>query len=246
MLIHVEGESGLRWVVDEREDAAISRRGRFFLGWEEGNEAHRVWVQRVLAGELFSDDRDHLLQAFTVSQLPPLAGCRFIRRVLDKAEPYDLYLFQELADASLDEVLRAGPLSGEALVELEHNLTAALEAIHSANLVHADIQTSNVLLVDGVWKLADLGHASSPAKRRDGCLEILGSGCRGSAQATPSAQKPTGTALGSSSRTPAAGRRKAGHDPGRLPRNRGQLRVSCRDHKLVSFGHGHTRQRRER
>ena len=162
MLNTVTGESGTSWVVDEREDAALARRGRPFIGWDANDETRRAWVQRVLGGsdELFADDREHLRRAYEVGQRPEIRSCPYIRQVFDVAEPFNLYLFQELADISLDEfVADEGALPLEERRTLRQNLTEALSTIHRAGLVHSDVQTSNVLRAGDVWKLADLGAA---------------------------------------------------------------------------------------
>lgn len=164
MLITVVGESRTRWVVDERVDATISRRGRSFIGWEEGNEERRVWVQRVLGGsedDDFRDDRRHLRRAYEVGQLEEIRSCTAIRQVLDLAEQFNTYLIQELADAALDDVVKEGPLPLEERWQLRRNLGDGLKAIHRVGLVHSDVQTSNLLRVAGVWKLADLGGATT-------------------------------------------------------------------------------------
>jgi serine/threonine protein kinase len=41
---------------------------------------------------------------------------------------------------------------------------AALEALHALGYIHCDVAPNNVLEVEGVWKLADLG----------GCVPVAG------------------------------------------------------------------------
>lgn len=161
MLNTIIGQDGKHWVYDEHE-VAHAQRGRPFTGWEEGNEEHRVRIQRVLGGNTeddFEEDRRHLRRAFEVGQLPEICSCPFIRQVLDLAEPFSTFLIQELADADLEVIVKAGPLPPEERRQLHRSLTEALRAIHTAGLAHSDVQTSNVLRVGDVWKLADLGAA---------------------------------------------------------------------------------------
>jgi hypothetical protein len=40
---------------------------------------------------------------------------------------------------------------------VEDNVSAALGVLHSLGLVHCDVQAGNILRIDGVWKLGDLG-----------------------------------------------------------------------------------------
>jgi WD40 repeat protein len=48
-------------------------------------------------------------------------------------------------------------LSAEACLELGLKLSSALEKLHSHGLVHRDVKPSNIIFIDGVPKLADLG-----------------------------------------------------------------------------------------
>lgn len=155
----VVGESGRVWVVDQREKAAVQRRAAPFYGWEEGREDERVWVQRVAAGDLFDDDREHLRRSFEVGQIPEIQASPFILRMLDKAEPWNSYFFSELAEAVLDEEAAANGITAADVEAVRENVCQALQAIHASGNVHCDVQPSNIMRVAGSWKLADLGAA---------------------------------------------------------------------------------------
>jgi serine/threonine protein kinase len=58
-----------------------------------------------------------------------------------------------------DHVARRGPLPPEELHRLAAGLAEALDAIHSADVVHRDVKPGNVLLVDGDPVLIDFGIA---------------------------------------------------------------------------------------
>jgi serine/threonine protein kinase len=155
-LIPVQGESSRVWIVDQRQPAGLQRRAAPFYGWEEGREEERVWVQRVAGGDLFDDDREHLRRAVRVAQLPGIADCPHVVRVLDIADPWDSYFFFELADTRLDEI---DPLTAAETEAVGESIGQALAAVHAAGYVHCDVQPSNILGVRGVWKLSDFGAA---------------------------------------------------------------------------------------
>jgi hypothetical protein len=155
----IEGEAGGRWVIDERpgKEATLSRRTTAYFGWAEGDEKFRVFAQRLIHGVRWQADRDHMRRAFEIAQIPAITASPFIAGAIDYADPYDTYLIHRLADAVLDERLNEGPLAPEEADEILHNLGAALAVFHGLGLVHGDVREDNVLLIDGVWKLGDLG-----------------------------------------------------------------------------------------
>lgn len=161
MFLHrlIEGESGRRWVVDEApgKEATLSRRTSAFFGWAEDDETLRVFAQRLIHGDDWQADRDHMRHAFEVAQIPEIAACTYIAGAIDYADPYDTYLIHRLADKVLDERLMEGPLPAAEAAEIACNIRAALNVVHELGLIHGDVREDNVLLVDGVWKLGDLG-----------------------------------------------------------------------------------------
>lgn len=60
----------------------------------------------------------------------------------------------------LDDVVKEnGPIRGEALLRLGRGLAEALDAIHSADVIHRDLKPGNVLLLDDDPVLIDFGIA---------------------------------------------------------------------------------------
>ena len=158
-LARVTGGDGRVWLVDERSEVAVQRRAKCFFGWAEGNEADRVFVQRVSHGEPFDDDREHLCRAVRVAQMPALADCPSILRVLGSGGYWDSYFVFELADVSLDRLLATDDLGRADPEAILGAVTEALVATHGAGYVHCDVQPANVFCVAGRWKLGDFGGA---------------------------------------------------------------------------------------
>ena len=68
----------------------------------------------------------------------------------------------ELADATLWEHLKSGTaLDFRTTLSLIDQMTAALEYLHEKKIIHRDIKPPNILVKDGVYKLADFGFVSS-------------------------------------------------------------------------------------
>lgn len=74
------------------------------------------------------------------------------------------YLVMELVEGTnaADLLAADGPLPVERAVDLAGQVLDGLAAMHELDLVHRDITPANILLADGVAKLADLGIASDP------------------------------------------------------------------------------------
>jgi eukaryotic-like serine/threonine-protein kinase len=64
-----------------------------------------------------------------------------------------VYALMETTDANLAEVLRERPLTVEETRQVATSLVAALQALHSHNLIHEHVEPANVLAVGEVIKL---------------------------------------------------------------------------------------------
>lgn len=149
--------SGRAWIVDEREQAAIGARTTPFLGHAEDDEDHVVWVQRLIHGEEWDDDREHMRRAFEIGQLADISACGVIATPIDYADSWDTYLVHELAETDLARKLSEGRVSADDADEVEANVREALRVLHRFGLVHCDVREDNILRVGGEWRLGDLG-----------------------------------------------------------------------------------------
>ena len=110
-----------------------------------------------------------------------LAGAKLahpnIARVIDfgggDSSPY--IVMEQVGGTSLDKlVTEVGPIGTDAAADLSRQILAALDAAHSAGIIHADIKTGNVLvetLPDGALyaRVIDFGiaHFSNDASHFD-------------------------------------------------------------------------------
>lgn len=67
-----------------------------------------------------------------------------------------------------DEIHRSGALSRNRTLDLAHDVLTALDAIHSAKLVHLDIKPANIMLEPGKAQLIDFGLADKAHVKQGG------------------------------------------------------------------------------
>ena len=70
-----------------------------------------------------------------------------------------LYVVMERAGETLASRRRRGLLGAEEVQRVGASVADALAYLASMGVVHRDVKPSNILSVDGVWKLSDLGNA---------------------------------------------------------------------------------------
>jgi len=77
-----------------------------------------------------------------------------------------LYLVMELADETLEDRLRRGPLPPREARDVAEQIISALVYLHhdARRLVHRDVKPANVLYSNGRWKLSDFGGAYAMEK----------------------------------------------------------------------------------
>ena len=107
--------------------------------------------------------------AIALARQPAVRSCTTIRQLLDVHEakpetngertaPGILAEIWEWAAYGLDDWLRHddGEPRASIVDEVAANVTRAVDVLHSLGIVHCDLAPSNILLVDGMWKLGDL------------------------------------------------------------------------------------------
>jgi tRNA A-37 threonylcarbamoyl transferase component Bud32 len=93
------------------------------------------------------------------------------------ADDEAVYIVSELVDApSLAAVLRRdGPMSDDQVIALALQMLDALDAAHTAGIVHRDVKPSNILIHQGEAKLADFGIAHMAEDTRLTGYGVMGS-----------------------------------------------------------------------
>jgi len=115
-------------------------------------------ILRTVAVKLMLEVRmEELKQGLNLSH-PNLIRCFDARevRLLDSAFQY---LIMELADGTLDDQLKSGPISAEAALDLGRSLASVLAHLASGErrIAHRDLKPANVMRVGDCWKLSDGG-----------------------------------------------------------------------------------------
>lgn len=144
-----------KWNFDE--DAPLGKPGGFgavFLGTAEDGAA--VAIKRIKQEMLAHAGRELELAAFfrahTFTHVVPILDVGF-----DEASAA-YYIVMAKADGSLADLIdKSAPLSEPESFEIIAAIVAGLAEIDE--LVHRDLKPPNILLHNGVWKLADLGLA---------------------------------------------------------------------------------------
>lgn len=135
----------------------------------EHRALQRTWAAKIIRRDLIADAarRQQLMHELAVGL--QLAGHpHVVRTEMFRSFGEELAIFSELVGgptlaAALPDPQLAAP---ECALTLALQLAWALEAIHLAGLIHADVKPGNVLLTrDGSAKLTDLGLASLSSAR---------------------------------------------------------------------------------
>ncbi|MBO86481.1 MAG: hypothetical protein CL927_14085 [Deltaproteobacteria bacterium] len=86
-----------------------------------------------------------------------------------------LLVMDALQGETMQQAYRRGPLASGAVVQLTHDLAAALDHLHQLDLVHGHIAPTRILLTPKGACLLELG-AADPAKKTSKSLDILAVG----------------------------------------------------------------------
>lgn len=163
----IRGDStGKLWRCHITLDRLESNGERWRARADDGSSAV---LHRCEKGTYWDDEIERMRVAIELGRQPAVARCSTIRQLLDVHEtepqtvvgvtvPGVLVEICEWADYGLNEWLRREDRgTGAAIVEeVAANVAAALDVLHGLGVVHCDVAPNNILLVDGMWKLADL------------------------------------------------------------------------------------------
>ncbi|RME70868.1 MAG: hypothetical protein D6781_05525, partial [Verrucomicrobia bacterium] len=150
-----------------------------------------VWLARTVTGvyravkivyrSRFEDERPFLRELDGITRFQRSAGRQQRQLALmhvgtDEADAF-FYYVMELADdietgTDIDperytphtlkaELQRQRPFPAEKAVRLAIELTRALQGLHTCGLIHRDVKPSNIIIVAGLAKIADIGLVSS-------------------------------------------------------------------------------------
>lgn len=155
--------NGARWrCYADDGSSAVLHRSEIGAHWDVGLEVGSLTVK-------VTNEVDRMRTAIALAREPAIRSCTTIRQLLDvhetepktsgaRSAPGVLAEIWEWAAFGLDDWLRYDDReSGSSIVdEVVANVTRALEVLHGLGIIHSDVAPSNILRVDGMWKLGDL------------------------------------------------------------------------------------------
>ncbi|MBI3684226.1 MAG: protein kinase [Acidobacteria bacterium] len=128
----------------------------------EGHLLRRVAVKLIPAAAEGFSEQIRELTAATVLRHPHLLTAITAGKATLRGAGL-IYLVMELAEETLADRLRRGPLTLQETVTLTRQIASALDHLHNRTprIVHRDLKPANILWVEGVWKLSDFGTVRS-------------------------------------------------------------------------------------
>lgn len=133
-----------------------SVRSALFSGYENiGGQRTRVFVQVFDASGAEADEMVLRFQEVAYLQHPHIV--RILRTGRDPANGF-VYVTCEAADRTLGQISRKRPIDPGAARVLTEQIVAALEYLHSENLVFCNLRPSSIWLQSDHWKLADFSQ----------------------------------------------------------------------------------------
>jgi serine/threonine protein kinase len=160
-----------------RLESLVGKGGMGLVYVAQDTRLRRLVAIKVLAPDrLDRASRDRLrTEALALSSLnhPNVAsvydfGC---------AAGVDYLVMEYVPGATLDELVRNGPLSSERVAQLGVQLARGLAAAHAADVIHRDIKPGNVRVTpEALVKILDFGVAVSPAATVCSKTTVVGTG----------------------------------------------------------------------
>lgn len=138
-------------------------------GMAEVRAGHDLRLDRPVAVKLLRSDIAHqpgVRQRFeSEARLAARLSHPNVVSVYDSGETPDgvpFIVMERLPGSTLADRLRAGPMSEEEVRELARQVLSALQAAHSAGVMHRDVKPGNILAAGGgLWKVGDFGIAKA-------------------------------------------------------------------------------------
>jgi serine/threonine protein kinase len=152
--------------------------GEHYEGVAADDGSH-AWIHRLEKGSLWDDEVELMRTAISVACEAPVAASSVICRLLDvnETKPKNIggvektaYLsaIWEFADISLDDFIEKPDCDRELVAQaVSKDVADALDVLHNIGFIHLDVAPNNIVRVDRIWKLADLGSCT-----RRGCLAL--------------------------------------------------------------------------
>ena len=149
-MIEIQLPNG-KWLLDEQSKLGEGGFGAVFRGTSESGGA--VAVKRLETGEQGREIRiaDFLL-GHTLLHVIPILDAGYDDKVGTN------FIVMPMAEGSLQKRIdKSGPIAEAETIAILDSVAAGLEEI--GDIIHRDLKPGNVLLHEGLWKLADLGLA---------------------------------------------------------------------------------------
>lgn len=159
----IEGKYHLREVLGEGSFALVFRADEVV----EGKVVGAVAVKLIYPDPEFPRERQAEELNATLKMAHPSIVRGISAGVCTVGEQTWLYLVMELAESTLEERMRTGPLTPREAWSMTQQVISALAYLHKDpdRLVHRDIKPANILRFGKTWKLADFGLAYAMERR---------------------------------------------------------------------------------
>lgn len=143
-----------------------SKSGSVWLSAAQDDELEELYSVKVLSKQLYSDEESAVRLLSSLERVCELAHPQLCKlKSFGRSEDGSIYLVQEYhPDCSLRAVIDLHQaVELDSLLDLARQICQGLKALHQKDLIHGDLNPSNIFLVDGgrSLKLADYGIAGS-------------------------------------------------------------------------------------
>jgi serine/threonine protein kinase len=151
----LESESGRRWTFDEGERLGEGSFGAVYAGHD--TEGGQIAVKKLeLVGPRALPLKLYLREV-EISDRIVSSQLTHLLPVIDHVETdKSLFLIMHRAQGSLAREL-LGELTNEKRIQVMSDVITGLEQLHGLPILHRELKPQNILIENGIWKLADFG-----------------------------------------------------------------------------------------